>query len=324
MSEFKGKNILVTGGTGTVGSELVRNLIKFEPNVIRVFSNDEDATFHLMHELNEYADKIRFLVGDIRDKDRLLSATEDIDIVYHAAALKHVPLCEYNPFDAVQTNVIGTENVIRASIQNNVDKVINISTDKAVNPINTMGATKLLTEKLVVDANRGMIGTKRTKLANVRFGNVLWSRGSVIPTFMYQATQGKDLTVTDPHMTRFFMSILDTTKLIFKATELCEGGEIFILKMPAVQIGDLAQAVINLYGPESHIKIIGLREGEKMYEKLMTDEEAKTAIDRGYLYIVPPRWKVKEDNNHHSIKKYDSSQADLLPIEMIEVLLDDL
>jgi FlaA1/EpsC-like NDP-sugar epimerase len=184
---FKDKKILVTGGTGCIGSEIVRNLLKYKPNVVRIFSNDEDATFQIIQELGR-ANNRRFLVGDIRDKERLMLAMENIDIVYHAAALKHVPLCEYNPFEAIKTNVLGTQNVIDAALENKVEKVINISTDKAVNPTKTMGATKLLAEKLTIDANY-FKGKTKTIFSCVRFGNVAYSRGSVIPLFESQIRQ---------------------------------------------------------------------------------------------------------------------------------------
>src|SRR4030042_3273823 len=220
---FKNKKILVTGGTGCIGSEIVKNLLKYSPAVVRVFSNDEDNTFRMKQELGD-EEKIRFLMGDIRDKERLLLVMENIDIVYHAAALKHVPLCEYNPFEAIKTNVVGTQNVIDAALNSGVEKVISISTDKAVNPVNTMGATKLLSEKLIIDANYYK-GVRKTVFSCVRFGNVLFSRGSVIPLFEEQIRQKKPITITDPEMTRFMMSLSDTIELVFKATLLAKGGE---------------------------------------------------------------------------------------------------
>ncbi len=248
---FKGKKILVTGGTGCIGSEIVKRLSAYHPKVIRIFSNDEDNTYRMMNELGQGEEKMihelgnkRFLIGDIRDKERIMLAMEGIDIVYHAAALKHVPLCEYNPFEAIQTNVLGTQNVIEAALTNGVKQVINISTDKAVNPVNTMGATKLLAEKLITDAN-GYRGLRKTMFSCVRFGNVLFSRGSVIPLFEEQIRQKKPITITDPKMTRFMMSIADTVNLVFKATQMALGGEIFILKMPVIKTGDLADAVIE-------------------------------------------------------------------------------
>ena len=242
---FENKKILVTGGTGCIGSEIVKRLLTYEPAVVRIFSNDEDNTYRMIQELGRVR-TTRFLIGDVRDKERLIMAMKDIDIVYHAAALKHVPLCEYNPFEAIKTNVLGTQNVIEAALINGVKKVINISTDKAVNPTNTMGATKLLSEKLIIDANFYK-GNRNTTFSSVRFGNVLFSRGSVIPVFEKQIEQKKSITITDPNMTRFIMSISHTIDLVFKATLLAKGGEIFILKMPVAKLGDLADVVIEHY-----------------------------------------------------------------------------
>jgi FlaA1/EpsC-like NDP-sugar epimerase len=290
---FEGKKILVTGGTGYIGSEIVKNLLKYKPNVVRVFSNDEDNTFRMMQKIGRHGD-IRFLVGDVRDKERLIHAMEGVDIVYHAAALKHVPLCEYNPFEAIKTNVLGAQNLIEAALATDVNKVINISTDKAVNPTNTMGATKLLAEKLMLDANLYK-GPSKTLFSCVRFGNVLFSRGSVVPLFEEQIRTKKMITVTEPEMTRFMMSIQNTIDLVFKATLMAKGGEIFILKMPVIKLGDLADVVVEHYSKEcgyqaDEIKkeIIGSRPGEKMSEELMTTVEAKKAYETDEMLIIPP------------------------------------
>ena len=209
---FRNKKILVTGGTGCIGSEIVINLLKYQPDVVRIFSNDEDSTFRMSQELSKNQN-VRFLIGDIRDKERLIVAMENIDIVYHAAALKHVPLCEYNPFEAIKTNVLGTQNVIESALKTDVNSVINISTDKAVNPTSTMGATKLLAEKLMTDANFYK-GPSKTIFSSVRFGNVLYSRGSVIPLFEEQIKKKKMITITNPKMTRFMMSKENAEKAI--------------------------------------------------------------------------------------------------------------
>jgi FlaA1/EpsC-like NDP-sugar epimerase len=292
LNTFKNKKILVTGGTGCIGSEIVRSLLKYEPKVVRIFSNDEDATFRMSQELKQRRN-IRFLVGDIRDNERLTRAMEDINIVYHTAALKHVPLCEYNPFEAIKTNVLGAQNVINSALENNVDKVINISTDKAVNPTNTMGATKLLAEKLIIDANFYK-GNRKTIFLCVRFGNVSFSRGSVIPLFEEQIRDKKMITVTDPEMTRFMMSISNTIDLVFKSTLMAKGGEIFILKMPVVKLSDLADVAIEVYTQKYGYKKedikkknIGPRAGEKMFEELMTETEAKKAFETEDMFIIP-------------------------------------
>jgi len=291
---FKNKKILVTGGTGSIGSEIVKRLLKYKPEVVRIFSNDENETFKMKQELADLPN-VRFLIGDIRDKERLILAMEDIDIVYHAAALKHVPLCEYNPFEAIKTNVIGTQNVTEAAFICGVKKVINISTDKAINPVNTMGATKLLAEKCMTDANDWK-GMRVTIFSSVRFGNVLFSRGSVIPLFEKQIKEKKSITLTDPDMTRFVMSIDNTVDLVFKATLMAKGGEIFILKMPVVKLGDLSDVVIDYYSKKYGIKkenvkkkIVGPRIGEKIYEELMTEVEAKVAFETKDMLIIPPQ-----------------------------------
>jgi FlaA1/EpsC-like NDP-sugar epimerase len=332
---FRNKKILVTGGTGCIGSEIVRNLLLYNPKVVRIFSNDEDSTFRLIQELDERSN-IRFLIGDIRDKERLSLAMEDIDLVYHAAALKHVPLCEYNPFEAIKTNVLGTQNVIKAAFSNNVEKVINISTDKAVNPANTMGATKLLAEKLMIDANEGK-GNKKTVFSSVRFGNVLFSRGSVIPLFEEQIREGKPITITDPDMTRFVMSISNTVNLVFKATLMAKGGENFILKMPVVRLGDLIEVVLEKYAEKYGYnkqqikkKVIGLRPGEKMFEELMTEAEAEMAFETDDMLIIPPQlelpnieFKVSDYKNarRSKLKRYVSRDIKPLQKEKIKKLL---
>ena len=294
---FKNNKILVTGGTGSIGSEIVRILLNYNPGVIRIFSNDEHATFQMRQELGDRAD-VRFLMGDIRDKERLKMALDEIAIIYHAAALKHVPLCEYNPVEAIKTNVLGTQNVIEAALEMGVEKVISISTDKAVNPINTMGATKLLSEKLTIDANF-FKGTKKTIFSSVRFGNVAFSRGSVIPLLKEQIKIGGPVTITDPNMTRFMMTLSDTINLIFKATILAKGGEIFILKMPVVRIGDLVDIIIDEFADSYGHKrkdiqrvITGARPGEKMFEELMTEVEARTALETDEMFIVRPQVEI--------------------------------
>ena len=333
---FRDKKILVTGGTGCIGSEIVKNLLKYKPKVVRVFSNDEDNTFRLSQEFRD--GRTRFLIGDVRDKERLIVSMEDIDIVYHAAALKHVPLCEYNPFEAIKTNVLGTQNVIEAALTAGVKKVINISTDKAVNPTNTMGATKLLAEKLIIDANFYKGGHK-TIFSSVRFGNVLFSRGSVIPLFEEQIKRKKMITVTDPEMTRFMMSIENTIDLVFKATLMAEGGEIFILKMPVLKIKDLADEVVEKYSKKYDYtkrdikkKIIGPRPGEKLFEELMTETEAQKAFETKDMFIIPPNEQIsggklkilnRKDVKKSKLKRYISKDEKVLSKKEIRCLLDN-
>lgn len=285
---FEGKDILVTGGCGSIGSEIVKQLLKYNPEKIRVFDNNESNLFHLGQEL--VTDKIRLLIGDIRDRNRVQRAVKGADIVFHTAALKHVSLCEYNPFEAVSTNVIGTENLISAAIDNNVKKFIGISTDKAVNPINTMGATKLLSEKIIVDTALSQIDTK---FCCVRFGNVLDSVGSVIPIFRKQIENGGPLTITDKEMSRYFMTKSDAISLVLKAAEVTRGGEIFVLKMSALKVIDLAQAMAEELAPKHghkpkdiKLRFIGARFGEKMHESLMTQEESVYSEDMGIMYVI--------------------------------------
>jgi len=304
MSIFKDKDILVTGGCGSIGSEIVRQLVKHQPERVRVLDNHESGHWHLQNDLGEDAHYMRPLVGDIRDRDRLLRAMEGVDIVFHAAALKHVPLCEYNPFEAVYTNVIGTKNVVETAIQQKVKHLIGISTDKAVNPVNTMGATKLLSERIVISAPVGFHGAS---FSCVRFGNVLGSEGSVVPLFQRQIKAGGPVTVTDPEMTRFFMTIPQAVRLVLRAAELKHGKEIFVLKMDVVRIQDLAEVMIEELAPryghnpeDIEINFIGKRPGEKMHEYLFTEEEAPHIEELEDMFVVR-----NAHNDPHRIDRSD-------------------
>lgn len=290
---FKDKKILVIGGTGTVGSKMISQLLQCDANVIRIFSRDEYKQFLLNEKLGR-RNNLRFLIGDVRDYERVLRASENIDVIFHLAAMKHVPACEYNPFEAVKTNVLGTENVIRAAIANNVERVVFTSSDKAISPTNAMGATKLLAEKLIsaADFNRG---TARTIFAAVRFGNVMGSRGSVIPLFKKQIAEQGKVTVTNGKMSRFMMSVSDAVKLTMEAGMSAKGGEIFVLKMPVILLNDLVEVVIeetckkcNIPVNEIRVEEIGLRPGEKMFEELMSEEEAETAYELSHMYSIIP------------------------------------
>ena len=320
---YKGKKVLVTGGSGSIGQKIVKELLNYDVDVVRVLDNNETALFDLEQELNTL--KIRTLVGDIRDYKRLERAFKDIDIIFHAAAYKHVPLCEFNPMDAVKTNVIGTQNIIDAAINCGVEKVILISTDKAVNPVNVMGATKLLAERLMISSNV-YSGRDGTKFSCVRFGNVLNSRGSVIPIFKNQIKNGGPLTITDERMTRFVMHIHEAAKLILNAGSLSEGGEIFILKMPSVTVPDLAEAMIEYYAPkygfdveDIEIEVIGKRIGEKLHEDLMTPDEIVYAEDHGELFIIR-----NEVNENHPDFVYNSTEIEKLSKEEILKILDEI
>ncbi|MFA5743028.1 MAG: SDR family NAD(P)-dependent oxidoreductase [Candidatus Paceibacterota bacterium] len=304
---YKDKTVLVTGGAGSIGSEIVRRVLNCSPRAVRIFDNNETGLFNLDQEL--LSEKTRCLVGDVRDRKRLKKSTEGADVVFHAAALKHVPLCEFNPFEAIQTNVVGTQNVIDACMDNEVEKMINISTDKAVNPINVMGATKLLTEKLITNANYYR-GKKKTSFSSVRFGNVLNSRGSVIPLFEEQIKKGGPVTITDPEMIRFVMSIRRAVDLVLMAAEAADGGEIFILKMPFLKMGDLADVMVQELAPkygynpkDIEQKIIGERIGEKFCEELMTGKEEKNICETEDMFIVLPEIKKYVVSQKHFLKK---------------------
>ena len=321
---FRDKNILVTGGTGSIGCSIVRKVLQYEPRVVRVLSNDENGLFSLEQELPGYTN-LRFLIGDVRDKERLLRAMEGIDYVFHAAALKHVPLCEYNPFEAVKTNVLGTQNLIEVAMQANLEKFITISTDKAVNPVNVMGATKLLAERLTTSTNHYK-GERRTAFSSVRFGNVLHSRGSVVPLFIEQISKGGPITVTDPNMTRFVMSIAAAVDLVLKAVTMAKGGEIFVLKMPALRIGDLAEVMIEEFAPRYGfasenigINIVGRREGEKNNEELLTGDESVYTRETDDMFIIYP--EVEQRNEEAAGKSYTSGDERLLSKGEIKEML---
>lgn len=288
MNIFEGKDILVTGGCGSIGSEIVRQLIALSPKRVRVLDNDETGQWKLSQELP--SPLIRHLIGDIRDRARVARAMEGVDYVFHAAALKHVPLCEYNPYEAVHTNVIGTQNVVDAAITKGVKKFIGISTDKAVNPINTMGATKLLSERLIVNA---AVGFSDIQVACVRFGNVLGSVGSVIPMFRQQIAKGGPITMTTPDMTRFFMTIPQAVRLVLQAAEHMVGHEVFVLKMDVARILDIAEVMIEVLAPQFgfrtgdiQIEYIGKRAGEKTHEFLFTEDEAPNITVTDDMFVI--------------------------------------
>jgi len=291
MNEFNGKIVLVTGGTGTIGSELVRQLIKFNPKQIRILSRDQNKQYHLAEELKGYPN-LRFLIGDIRDTERIDLAMENVDVVFHAAALKHVPSCEYNSLEAIKTNVIGSQNIINLARKHHVKKVIGISTDKAVNPNNIMGTTKLMMERLFINANQ-YLTHPNTKFTCVRFGNVAWASASVLPVWMKQIEKGNEITVTNHGMTRFLISIDQAINLVLKASQLTKGGEIFILKMPAIRMGDLAKMFVKKYAPNKKVIIrsIGNRGGEKKHEELVDTSDLDRDIfqNKEMLIITPPQ-----------------------------------
>jgi FlaA1/EpsC-like NDP-sugar epimerase len=288
---FRGRSILVTGGTGSIGSAIVESLLGHEPQALRVISRDDSKQFELAQR-HRGAEPLRMLIGDVRSRDRMTRAMAGIDLVFHAAAMKHVPACEFNPFEATETNVRGTQNVVEAAIDAGVDRVLGISTDKAVDPTNVMGATKLLAERLL-SAAEVYKGPSRTRFASVRFGNVIGSRGSLVPLIRGQVARGGPVTVTDPEMSRYLMPVADAVQLCFAAMERMEGGEVFILKMPRIRVGDLVEVLVEAYAPqfgfradEIAIETIGPRPGEKRHETLMTDDEAAAAVEADGMYVV--------------------------------------
>ena len=328
---FKGKRILITGGTGTIGRSILEALLSERPEVIRIYSRDEFKQFELQQKY-QGTPNIRFLLGDVRDYSRLVRAFEGIDYIFHTAALKHVPACEYNPFEAVQTNVVGTQNVIQAALESGVKKVIFTSTDKAISPTNAMGATKLMAERLIVAAEYQK-GSSPTVFSAVRFGNVMGSRGSVIPLFVQQIRKQRKITLTSPDMTRFMMTVSEATRLTMEAMQLAGGGEVFVFKMPIVRLGDLAEVIIDLvcekFGirvSEVEIKQIGFRPGEKMYEELMTFEESKNAHEYPHMYVIPAPFGSNGPSNR-VVKKapegiYSSESGQVLTHKEIRELLD--
>ncbi|MGX1264551.1 UDP-N-acetylglucosamine 4,6-dehydratase [Rossellomorea marisflavi] len=284
---FTNKTILVTGGTGSWGNELVSQLLEKNPKEIRIFSRNETSQV-LTKQKFENDPRLTFLIGDVRDKEAVMEAAKKVDYIFHLAALKHVPVCEHQPLEALKTNVMGTQNIIDAAIENEVEKVINISTDKAANPSNFYGFTKAMGEKLIINAN---VLTDKTKFVCVRGGNVLGTNGSVIHVFKHGIKEKSKIGITDKNMTRFFLTIKDAIKLLFKATYESHGGEIFVMKMPTCKIMDLAQVLIDRYSPDQEVTVeeLGIRPGEKLHELLLTEFESHNTIvyDNEYFVILP-------------------------------------
>jgi UDP-N-acetylglucosamine 4,6-dehydratase len=286
---FRGKAILVTGGCGSIGSVIVQELLTCEPKVVRIYSRDEGKHFEFAERIGPRRD-IRYLVGDVRDRPRLDVAMKGIEIVFHAAALKHVPACEYNPFEAVQTNILGTQNVVESAAERGVERLVSISTDKAMTPVNTMGASKLMAERLVAAADSW---NPHTTLACVRFGNVVGSRGSVVPAMIDSILTAREVRITEPEMTRFMMTIQQAVHLTLRAARTAEGGEIFIFKMPALRLDDLVEVVVEQTCARTGIDpktvkraTIGVRPGEKMHEGLFSEDELPRTEERQDMFVV--------------------------------------
>lgn len=324
---FKDKILLITGGTGSFGNAVLERFLNSEIKEIRVFSRDEKKQEDMRVEYKN--DKLNFIVGDIRDYDSINSAMRGVDFVFHAAALKQVPSCEFYPMQTIKTNLIGAENVLEAAVSNQVKKVVVLSTDKAVYPINTMGMSKALMEKLAISKARDYrVQEMKSVICATRYGNVMASRGSIIPLFIKQIKEGKELTITNSKMTRFMMSLEDSVDLVKFAFENAEGGDIFVQKSPSATIYTLAMALKELFNADNGIKIIGARHGEKMYETLCGKEEMSKAVDMGDYYRIPADFRdlnytkyIQEDGPRLQNDEYNSDNTDLLNVEQMKELL---
>lgn len=321
IKEFLGgKSILVTGGTGSFGRQIVSQLVKFQPSRIVVFSRDEKKQQDMVNEFEDYGRFLEFVVGDVRDYTRLYEAMKGVDLVYHAAALKQVPNCESHPFEAVRTNVLGAENMRRAAIENEVAAVVTISTDKAVKPVNVMGMTKAIQERIMLNPSSERWGTK---FICVRYGNVIGSRGSVIPYFKQRIEKGKFLPITHPKMTRFVLTLKEAVGLVFEATVAGEGGELFVRKMPACYVIDLAKAVAKaMTGRDDYpMKEVGIRQGEKIDEVLVSEEEMLRAVEGKTYIVIRPYGVVAKTALIKNLDEYTSNNARMLnEAELISLL----
>ncbi|MFL1419266.1 polysaccharide biosynthesis protein [Pseudomonas fildesensis] len=324
---FNGKKLLISGGTGSFGNAVLKRFLATDIAEIRIFSRDEKKQDDMRKHYN--SPKLKFYIGDVRDYQSVLNATRGVDYIFHAAALKQVPSCEFHPMEAVKTNVIGTDNVLEAAIQNEIKRVVCLSTDKAVYPINAMGISKAMMEKVMVAKSRNVDDTK-TVICGTRYGNVMASRGSVIPLFIDQIRAGKALSITDPNMTRFMMTLADAVDLVLYAFEHGNNGDLFVQKAPAATVEVLARALTSMMGqPEHPINIIGTRHGEKLYEALLSREEMACAEDRGEYFRVPPdlrdlnygKFVEQGEERISSMEDYNSHNTERLDVEGMQQLL---
>ena len=327
---FKDKTLLITGGTGSFGNAVLRRFLNSDINEIRVFSRDEKKQDDMRKAFN--SEKLKFYIGDVRDPQSISTAMRGVDYVYHAAALKQVPSCEFYPLEAVKTNVLGTENVLEAAIANNVERVVCLSTDKAVYPINAMGISKAMMEKVIVAKSRNLNHTNTT-ICCTRYGNVMASRGSVIPLFIRQVIENTPITLTDPSMTRFMMTLDDAVDLVLHAFEHGENGDVFVQKAPAATIAILTQAILEMIGkPEHKVNVIGTRHGEKLFEALCSREEMFVAQDQGEYYRVPAdnrdlnyaQYTEEGDKDLSAIEDYNSHNTERLDVNGMKQLLRKL
>lgn len=320
---FTNKTLLITGGTGSFGNAVLKRFLDTEIGEIRIFSRDEKKQDDMRKEYKNK--KIKFYIGDVRDLASVKNAMHGVDFIFHAAALKQVPSCEFFPLEAVKTNVLGTDNVLTAAIEAGVKKVICLSTDKAAYPVNAMGTSKAMMEKVFVAKSR-TVDPNRTLICGTRYGNVMCSRGSVIPLFIEQIKSGQPITITEPEMTRYIMSLEEAVELVLFAFNNAETGDIMVQKAPACTIGVLAQAIKELFIAENEIKIIGIRHGEKMYETLLTNEECLGAIDMGNFYRVPAdkrdlnydKYFIDGNKERTRLNEYNSNNTELLDVEQVK------
>ena len=327
---FKDKTVLITGGTGSLGQAITKRLLEMDVRAIRIFSRNESKQIQMESKFQDQ--RLRFLLGDVRDYGRLEMALEDVDIVFHTAALKHVPKIEYNPFESIKTNVIGSQNVIDACLKSNVERAVCIGTDKAVSPLNTYGSTKLLMEKLFVAANNYLNREKyRTIFLAVRYGNVLGSSGSVIPKFIEQIKSNKSVTITDPEMTRFSITMNEALDFIFNSVNIAKGSEIFVPKLRAYNIMDVKNALAELLS-DANEKITGIRTGEKLHETLINEDEIRYSWDLKNMYMIAsPLYNLFNDKNikesYQGIKKidnmekYSSDTVERIPIKDLKTII---
>ena len=329
MSVFENKTLMITGGTGSFGNAVLNRFLKTDIGEIRIFSRDEKKQDDMRHEFQakmpDVAHKIKFYIGDVRDLASVKNAMYGVDYIFHAAALKQVPSCEFFPMEAVKTNVIGTDNVLTAAIEAGVKNVVCLSTDKAAYPVNAMGTSKAMMEKVVVAKSR-TVSPDKTKICCTRYGNVLCSRGSVVPLWIDQIRAGNPITITEPSMTRFIMSLDEAVDLVLFAFENGVSGDILVQKAPACTIETLAKAVTGLFKPDHEIKVIGIRHGEKMYETLLTNEECANAHDLGNFYRVPAdqrslnydKYFKEGDTERNTLTEFNSNNTQLLTVEKVQ------
>ncbi|MBE6643071.1 MAG: NAD-dependent epimerase/dehydratase family protein [Ruminococcaceae bacterium] len=336
MSLFTNKTLLITGGTGSFGNAVLNRFLRTDIGEIRIFSRDEKKQDDMRHEFQakmpDVAEKIKFYIGDVRDYESVKNAMYGVDYIFHAAALKQVPSCEFFPIEAVKTNVLGTENVLNAAIDSGVKNIVCLSTDKAAYPVNAMGTSKAMMEKVIV-AKARTVDPQKTKICCTRYGNVMCSRGSVIPLWIDQIRNGQPITLTDPTMTRFIMSLDEAVDLVLFAFEHGVSGDILVQKAPACTIQTQAEAVCELFGGDkNNIKVIGIRHGEKMYETLLTNEECANAIDMGDFYRVPSdkrglnydKYFKKGDTERNTLVEFNSNNTELLSVEQTKAKIASL